>query len=235
MVRIPPCFISPDRINPCSGPLSIVQENHDFLALFKPATLPVHPGTGHEDCLVSRVMSRFPGEAFRPTPVHRLDRDTTGLILFARSYPWLRKMQDMWNSNLVEKIYLAWVHGKWPCPEGPMKDSLVRRRDRVTACTTGKPALSWVVPVLERPGMTLLKIALSTGRTHQIRVQLSRRGFPVAGDLKYGRADRVNSGMLLHCLSISWEDMRLSVAPDWPEGLMPPEDLTRQGPGNSPQ
>lgn len=225
VVRIPPHLNNPLPASPCSGPLEIVYENHEFLALNKPGGLPVHPGTGHEDSLAGRVFSIYQEATFKPTPIHRLDKDTSGLILFAKSYSWLREIQNLWKSGQVEKVYQTWVNGKWEQGTGPIMDNLVRFSDKVRVKKSGKPALSWVTHVLQKKQISLLQISLATGRTHQIRVQLAERGFPVIGDKKYGRKKPGFNKMLLHCFKISWPGLDLLVAPDWPADLKPPEKL----------
>jgi 23S rRNA pseudouridine955/2504/2580 synthase len=205
--------------------LDIIFENHEFLALNKPGCLPVHPGTGHQDSLAGRVSSIYQEAAFKPTPVHRLDKDTSGLILFAKSYSWLREIQEMWKSGQVEKVYQVWVNGKWEHGTGPIVDNLYRFSDKVRVSENGKPALSWVTRVLQKKQVSLLQISLKTGRTHQIRVQLAERGFPIIGDKKYGGEKQGFNKMLLHCFKIAWPGHDLRVAPDWPADLKPPEKL----------
>lgn len=226
VVRIPPYFHQSSPLSPVPGPLEIVFQNQEFLAINKPGGLPVHPGTGHQDSLVGRVISRFEGAVFQPTPVHRLDKNTTGLILFAKSYSWLRDIQGIWMSTSLEKVYLTWVYGEWTQESGPIKDSLIRCSDKVRVREYGKHALSWVTPVLKKKGMSLLRVVLATGRTHQIRVQLAERGFPVIGDKKYGALEGNSDQMLLHCFRISWPGHNLQADPDWPAELKPPESIT---------
>ena len=225
IIRIPPYVKSSPPTSLSSGSIDVVYENQDFLSLNKPGNLPVHPGTGHKDSLVTRVVSSYQDAAFKPTPVHRLDKNTTGLILFAKSYAWLREIQDIWLSGRLEKNYLAWVFGEWKDGSGPIRDKLLRHNDKVRVSQKGKPAVSWVSPVLNRKKMTLLRISLATGRTHQIRVQLAERGFPVVGDMKYGRVSREAKRMFLHCQRISWPGRKLMVFPDWPDEYRIPEDM----------
>ena len=226
IVRIPPYTDASAPAPPSCGPINIVYENPDFLVLNKPGNLPVHPGTGHADSLTGRVFSSRPDETFKPTPVHRLDKNTTGLILFAKSYSWLRKIQDFRQSGELEKIYMVWVRGTWTRKPGPIRDGLLRHQDRVRVSDKGKPALCLVTPVLKRPGMTLLRIGLETGRTHQIRVQLAERGFPVMGDMKYGPKAPGNQGMFLHSFRISWPGNSFQVVPDWAGAFSVPEDIS---------
>lgn len=224
-IRIPPFFQASFSNRPSSGPLDIVFENNEFLALNKPGNLPVHPGTGHQDNLVDRVFARYPEAEFKPTPVHRLDKNTTGLILFAKSYSWLRLIQNLWLPGKLEKSYLAWVRGEWKDKAGLIRDNLLRDKDRVRINEKGRPALSWVTPVMRRTGMSLLRIDLATGRKHQIRVQLAERGFPVIGDIKYGLTEKNINRTFLHCFSISWPGHELLAAPDWKGNFKTPEEI----------
>lgn len=226
IIRIPPYFKEPTASFSCSGPIKIVFENNDFLALNKPGSLPVHPGTGHKDSLVGRVLASHKEAEFTPTPIHRLDKKTTGLVLFARTYSWLRQMQNIWPSPKTEKIYLAWVRGSWKNKVCFLEDRLIRSDDKVRTGSTGKKALSEACLIINRGGASLLGIRLLTGRTHQIRVQMAERGFPVIGDSKYGKPDKLKSRMYLHCFSISWPEFRLSVNPEWEDEFRIPDNLT---------
>ena len=109
-IRIPPhdLEISPAPRTPRTD-LAILHEAEDLLILDKPAGLPVHPGTGHADSVSSRLKTRFAALPWTPTPAHRLDRDTSGLLATAKSYARLQALHSLWRSGLVRKAYLAWV------------------------------------------------------------------------------------------------------------------------------
>lgn len=225
IIRIPPCYRKPEASFSSSGPITIIFENSEFLALNKPDNLPVHPGTGHKDSLAGRVLARHKEAEFSPTPIHRLDKKTTGLVLFARTYSWLRQMQSLWSSPETEKIYLAWVAGSWKNKDCYLEDRLIRGDDKVRPGPKGKKAMSQVRLIMIRDNASLLGIRLLTGRTHQIRVQLAERGFPIIGDNKYGTPDKRRDRMYLHCFSISWPGFRLSVNPDWEDKYQVPADF----------
>jgi 23S rRNA pseudouridine955/2504/2580 synthase len=224
-VRIPPFFLSAsnrdqggmDRAPVKTVPL--LYQDEDMLVVNKPAGLPVHPGTGWTDSVVTRLAGMFPEAPLQPVPVHRLDKQTSGVLLVARAHHFLRQMQEIWKEGGVTKIYLAWVHGLWD-----QKDSVLLE-DRVTKTGlqgrekmhtgSGKQAVCRVQGLGTHRGCSLVAIRLMTGRTHQIRVQLASRGFPLVGDRKYG--GKAHECMLLHAWSLSWGEHCFRVCPPWNE------------------
>ena len=180
----------PAKDYPAAAALDIVAETAEYLLLNKPAGLPAQPGSKQPDALSSRLAAAYPEAPFTPTLAHRLDKDTSGLILAAKTYRALRAAQDAFRNHTVLKDYLAWVEGVWP-EAAPLTlyDLLEKQgpsgREKVTP-GAGKEALCEVRPILAKEGHALLLVRLFTGRTHQIRVQLSSRGHPIAGDVKYG-------------------------------------------------
>lgn len=216
----------------------IVAETEDLFIFDKPAGLPVHPGTGHVDSLTTRLESCFASASFMPTPAHRLDRDTSGLLLVARSYGMLRDLHEAFaaREGLV-KEYLTWVAGRWAA-ETPvtLRDRLAKQedargRERVTAAAEGAEAACTVRCLHREARRSLLLVTLHTGRTHQIRVQLARRGHPLLGDVKYGGPPRAR-GFLLHAVRLCFPDGTRHVClPAWtggdalPQGLVLPPPL----------
>ncbi len=208
--------------------LSLVARAEDLLVLAKPAGLPVQPGTGHDDAVTTRLARCFASAPFMPTPAHRLDRDTSGLLLVATSYRRLQGLHSLLREgHALQKIYLAWVRGIWP-EDGPerMHDALDKRttgtgerggermvRVEDGGADVGKAARSTVVPVLRRGNVTLLAVSIHTGRTHQIRVQLSARGYPIVGDRKYG-GPAEPQGMLLHAWRVVLPGLEPSETPE---------------------
>ncbi len=214
--------------------LDILLETPGLVAVRKPAGLCSHAGTRHKDSVADRLKAMYAGAAFLPVLTHRLDKDTSGILLAAKSYAELRRLNDLFATGGVSKTYLAWVDGAWP-GKGPelMEDRLdrlelaagqVQGRKKILAAEDGqgKSARAEARPLLHKRQATLLLVRLFTGRTHQIRVQLSLRGHPVISDSVYGRKVR-GLPMLLHALCLRLPEQALFAPPPWtgPFGLPP--------------
>jgi 23S rRNA pseudouridine1911/1915/1917 synthase len=178
-------------------PLDIVFENADLLVVDKPAGMVVHPAAGHESgTLVNAVLGYDPdmegiGGEERPGVVHRLDRDTSGLIVLAKNERAHRWLQDQFKSRKVEKTYLALVDGHPPTPAGRVeapigRDPAHRRKMAIVPPAKGREAISEYRTLESFPNHTLLEVHPLTGRTHQIRLHCAFLGCPVAGDVIYG-------------------------------------------------
>jgi 23S rRNA pseudouridine955/2504/2580 synthase len=217
-VRVPPVRTSGEKKSvPGAAKLPLAHESTDLLAVDKPAGLPTHPGSGHHDSVAGRLKSMFPDDPFAPTPAHRLDKDTTGLLLAARTYEKLRELQRLFKEGRVGKFYLAWVAAELAAGrDEPMSDLLAKHggeNGELVRTGSGKPAAARFRCLRTIRGASLVEVELLTGRTHQIRVQLSSRGMPIIGDPKYGRSAK--SGMLLHCWKLILPDLTLTLPPEW--------------------
>lgn len=224
------------------SPPPVVGQAEGLLVLLKPAGLAVQPGTGHADCVTARLAAHYAGADFLPTPAHRLDRDTSGLLLVATSYARLRALSDAFaaREGLV-KEYLVWVAGRWPHEEArTLRDRLEKQGEpgrqkvrRVAPTGLGgdaaravehaasdggdaaRDAACTVIPLRRGDAASLLLVRLHTGRTHQIRVQLAGRGHPIIGDRKYD-GPACGQGMLLHAVRLTLPGGdRFSALPDW--------------------
>jgi 23S rRNA pseudouridine1911/1915/1917 synthase len=189
---------------PLAVALDIVYEDDDLLVINKPAGMVVHPAPGHyEDTLVNALVARYPElaqqqEDLRPGIVHRLDRDTSGLIIVAKNLRTQAAFVEQMKQHEVEKRYIALVEGVVELERGSIDAPIGRdrrHRQQMTITTFDSREARTHFKVLQRFSRhTLLLLQLETGRTHQIRVHLKAIGHPVIGDPTYGTG-RLPSGV----------------------------------------
>lgn len=234
-VRVPPyeAAAEPEGRPAPVRPLPIVHEDDELLVIAKPAGLASQPGSDVTDSVQTRLKALYAGADFTPSCAHRLDMDTSGLLVAGKTYQSLRRLGDLFATGGVDKTYLAWVQGQWPEKgQSLLRDQIVKDgRARVRIGTDneqdgerGKLALARVRPLARRPDATLLAVELLTGRTHQIRIQMASRGHPVLGDRKYGRRPHATP-LLLHAWKLRLPDREFTLLPDWPQDYMPPKNL----------
>ncbi len=216
-------------------PVKVIFDHPDVLVIDKPAGLVVHPAAGHESgTLVNAVMALTPdlegiGGELRPGIVHRLDKDTSGLILIAKNERAHRFLQDQFRLRQVEKVYLALVDGKPPTPNGRIeapiaRDPAHRKQMAVVPAGKGREAVTEYYTRESFPEHTLIEAHPLTGRTHQIRLHLAFIGCPIAGDRVYGRR-KVSLPLSRHFLHAARLTVRLpgEEQPRTFESPLPPE------------
>jgi 23S rRNA pseudouridine1911/1915/1917 synthase len=203
-ISIPPP--APNHLSPESIPLKILYEDQDLLVVDKPAGLTVHPAPGHYNhTLVNAILAHVPGlqsgEAGRPGIVHRLDKDTSGLIIVAKNNTAHIKLSDQFKNRTVTKVYFALVQGHLTPEEGIIEANIgrhPRERQRMAVVTRGREARTEYKVIRYINDYTFLEVRPRTGRTHQIRVHLAAIGFPIVGDAIYGLKSEFVSRQFLH-------------------------------------
>lgn len=244
VVRLPPFTAALDEntCQPNSGlpdmdkmrAAGLLEIHERIIAWEKPPFLPVHDGSGHDDSLASRIKEIFAASAYKPAPAHRLDRDTTGIVLAGLDWESQRQIQELFAQGAMRKEYLAWVRGEWRRGDALASHYLhkisVNGFEKMAVCpashSQGRKGSIKIHPLLVSPSESLLQIRLLTGIKHQIRAQLSHMGHPILGDGKYG--DRGKTPFLLDAFRIILPDgHEISRFPPWsrerlPKRLPPP-------------
>jgi len=205
----PPSSLSPEAI-----PLNIIYENADLLVVDKPAGLTVHPAPGHPvHTLVNAILAHFPhladiSNSLRPGIVHRLDRDTSGVMLVAKNRVAQANLISQFKTRAIVKAYLVLVKGQLTPERGIIEAAIgrdPRNRKRMAVVTEGREARTEYRVIKYVGNYSLLEVVPETGRTHQIRVHLSAIGYPVVGDPMYGMKSQHLSRQFLHACKLGFK------------------------------
>ena len=214
LINIP----EPKEINivPQNIPLNIVYEDQDILVINKQKGLVVHPGNGNEDgTLVNAIMAYCKkdlsgiGGVIRPGIVHRIDKDTSGILIIAKNDKAHLNISEQIKNHQVKKTYIALVRGIVKENEATINMPIGRStkdRTKMAVDRNGKEAITHFSVIKRYEDMTLLKVRIETGRTHQIRVHLSHIGYPIIGDNVYSNGkNKFNVvGQMLHSYEIEF-------------------------------
>lgn len=207
-IEVKPLDITPVNLN-----LEIVYQDDDLLVINKPRGLIVHPsGTSSEVTLVHGLLHQVKDlgafdDTIRPGIVHRLDKDTSGLILVAKNKPTLLKLQADLKERLIKREYYALVEGRVAPDKGMIEAPIGRhptKRQSMSVIASGKAAITHFEVVKRYQEMTLVQCQLETGRTHQIRVHFQHIDHPVYNDPKYSGQKGINDGQFLHAFRLSF-------------------------------
>lgn len=209
----------PERLDLTPEPidLAVVYEDADLIVVDKPAGMTVHPAPGHpRGTLVHALLAHCPdlagiGGVERPGIVHRLDKDTSGLIAVAKNAAAHRSLTGQFKARTVSKMYLALVKGRPKPSEGRIDSPLgrdPRHRKRIAPVDGGREAITGYRTAAVFKGVTLLEVRPRTGRTHQIRAHLASIGHPLVGDALYGGRSPLLSRHFLHAARLEVDHPR---------------------------
>lgn len=225
-VRVPPfaCQLAangalPDPPPESGSDLPPLLAAHDGIWAFaKPAGLAVHPGTGTSASLSELLAAHYADYFFKPAPAHRLDKETSGVILVGATFQAMRDLQKWFGTCRVRKEYLAWVKGRWPYGENRILRHFVGGMDKIEARENlfrgSRKAVCLVRLIRATPEKSLLQIRLITGRKRQIRAQLAATGFPIFGDSRYGA--HKGAELKLHACRVGLPNgLEFSCLPSW--------------------
>ena len=194
----------PGKIVPVPGPLAVLYEDEDMLAVDKPAGVVVHPSHGHfADTLANYVAQYYidEGDPHEVRTVGRLDKDTSGVLLFGKNRTACAHLTEQAACGLSEKTYLALASGTFPGEEGTVEAPISREYEekiRRVVREDGDHALTHYRVLRQMEDRALLSLRIETGRTHQIRVHMAHIGHPLVGDPIYGTASEVIRRAALH-------------------------------------
>lgn len=215
--------------------VDVLFEDDDLVVVDKPSGVPVHPSPGYESHALSdelartRPQMRKVGSSERPGVVHRLDVETSGVIVFAKTQRAYLALREMFESHQkVRKTYLAVTHGAPKAKRGTLRTQLAKRADKKRMRVVdegGQLAVTHWETLGREDGLAIVEFVIETGRTHQIRVHAAHLGCPIAGDRLYGRPDRAPR-LLLHAVQLEFPHpvtgRRLCIAAEPPDEIVYP-------------
>lgn len=200
--------------------MKLVHEDRDIIVVDKPAGLLTMASETEREKTAYHILTDYVRKGYAKSPkrvfiVHRLDRDTSGIVIFAKTETAKHRLQDQWDTT--EKKYLAVVYGHLPQKSGILTSYLTQNTARVVYSTKdksiGKLSTTTYKVLKETNDLSVLEVGLVTGRKNQIRVHLADAGHPIVGDTKYGRDDDPHKRLALHAFSISflhpWNNKRM--------------------------
>ena len=220
------------NVEPEDIPLDIIYEDDDLLVINKESGMVVHPAPGHyTGTLVNALLYKYKdlaGDKFRPGIVHRLDKDTSGLMLVAKNEYTLEKLSEMIGNKEVERRYIALVNGIIKHDTGtidaPIGRDLNNRQKMAVTDKNSKEAITHFKVLEHLNNHTLIECILETGRTHQIRVHMAYIGFPITNDPLYGKGKSDEFGQMLHSKYIKFTHPRTKKELEF--SIDPPKEFT---------
>ena len=221
-----------EELAPEPGPLAQLLRTEGFVAVDKPAGMVMHPGAGADGgTLAHRLVAHFSelcgvGHPRRPGIVHRLDKDTSGVVLIARTPAMYAHLAQSFERREVGKRYLLIANGVPKPPRGRINAPIGRHpthRTRMAVVRRGRPAVTRYRVLVQASGASLVEASPTTGRTHQIRVHMAAIGHPIVGDATYG-GPASGARMMLHAWTLRFGD---GAGGRWIAAAEPPDDFQR--------
>lgn len=220
------------NVEPEDIPLDIVYEDNDVIVVNKPQGMVVHPSAGHPNhTLVNALMNHTKElaaspEGFRPGIVHRIDKDTSGLLMIAKNTQARESLESQLAHKTNKRVYLAIVHGNFKEASGTIDAPIARNpkeRKKMAVVESGKAAVTHFKVLEQYPNYALVSCQLETGRTHQIRVHMKYIGHPLAGDPLYGPKKTLKGhGQFLHAKILGFKQPKTG---QWLEFQVEPPEI----------
>lgn len=235
LIQVTVLPLEPLKLEAENIPLDIVYEDEDIIVVNKPQGMVVHPAVGHPSHTLvnallyhTRDLADSP-EGFRPGIVHRIDKDTSGLLMVAKNAAARESLEKQLAAKSNKRQYLAIVHGNFAEEEGTIDAPIGRNpkdRKQMAVVEKGKSAVTHFKVLEQYQGYSLVECQLETGRTHQIRVHMAYIGHPLAGDPLYGpRKTLPGHGQFLHAKTLGFEQPSTG---EWLEFSVQPPEIFQQ-------